>query len=443
MFDIVSQDLIKRWVFPITPEMNPFFKSASLFYTLTGKNNVYLGQNFTIDRSSEIQSNTIIGHGCQIHQNSKIINSVLGTNVIIGSNCVIEGSYLLDNVRIEDNCKVFKSLIGDNCILRNHTQLQKGVIIGSNCVLGPDVNVPQFSRITSFTDSLEKSFDFMGISTIKDEYEGSVQDRIWKSQDVLGSEANCFFWDINSEEFSEYDAEYLDDSNNSNERSEATNLGSSYKTNFPSIFQKKYDDYNVELEDYDQESDDGFNSDEEYVCGRSPSDSIHLFPTVKADLKTSKSNELFASNVVDMVKNAIQSDYTIDNVALEINALKFACNSSFSDCRNAIIPALCLFIDSANVKQSCSNIFDKWSRLLEKFIHSLEDQIETIVAIQTCLGGTSKSKAFLHIIPDLYKMDILEDESIIAWYNTKDTAEYLSQVKPFIEWLQTTSDDEE
>ena len=50
--------------------MNPFLKVNDLAYAVAGKNNVYLGQNVIFDRSSHVESNSIIGHYSEIHKNT-------------------------------------------------------------------------------------------------------------------------------------------------------------------------------------------------------------------------------------------------------------------------------------------------------------------------------------------------------------------------------------
>jgi len=40
------------------------------------------------------------------------------------------------------------------------------------------------------------------------------------------------------------------------------------------------------------------------------------------------------------VQRGIESNHTVENVALEVNSLKFAQNRSFADCLQAILPTL-------------------------------------------------------------------------------------------------------
>ena len=347
MYNIISQDIINRWVFPITPEINPFTKVYLILYSFISFKNIYLGQNVIVDRSSEIQSNSIIGHGSEICGKTKIINSVIGNNVLIGSNCVIENCFIWDNCRIEDYCVISKSIISEKTTLRPHSIVKNGCFIGPNCCIGPDVTIPSSARVTSFIEALEESLDSLTISSSREYPIDPISEKIWKSQDILGSEANCYIWDSHLSSVSDGDAEYLDDINCYNERNEAISLFSNYKNNFKSIFDEKYKKYLAELEYSDDESEQEILSEpDEFFTDKFSNDSL------SPDTAKSKPVGVFHINVIDIIKNAVQSNYTIDNTALEVNALKFACNSSFKDCRSAIIPALCSFIDPSNISQS-------------------------------------------------------------------------------------------
>ena len=444
MYNTITQDLINRWVFPITPENNPFSKaSSSLNYTFNGFKNIYIGQDTIIDRTSEILSNSMIGHGSEISGKSKISNSIIGCNVFIGANCQIENCFIWDNCRIEDYCVVSKSIIGERAVLKSHTTMKNGCFIGQNCCIGPEVTIPAFSRVSSFVGALDESLESMTISTSSASKEypiDPISEKIWKSQDILGSDANCYIWDSSLSYSFDGDAEYLDNSSNEKERADAIALFSTYKNNFQSIFDEKYKKYLIELEYSDQESEPEVSSE--------PESQTHDDKIIDNSLSPSSSGKansvaVFHATVIDMVKNAIQSNYTIDNTALEINALKFACNSTFKECRDAIIPALCSFLDPSNIAQSTTRIFDLWSSLLQKFIHSNDDQIDTIIALQNCLANSSCSKAFLYILPSLFKKDILDDECILKWYHSHDSSVYQSSIKPFIVWLEGSDEEDE
>jgi hypothetical protein len=76
----------------------------------------------------------------------------------------------------------------------------------------------------------------------------------------------------------------------------------------------------------DPESDEDSEEEEEEIVGEE-------YAQEEEDLN-------FAAEVNDTVKRAVGDNHSVDNVALEVNALKFAQNRTFSDCVLAILPAL-------------------------------------------------------------------------------------------------------
>ena len=73
----------------------------------------------------------------------------------------------------------------------------------------------------------------------------------------------------------------------------------------------------------------------------------------------------------------------------------------------------------------------------------MEDKVDTICTFQSILSTSPCSKAFLYILPIFYKTDLLDEESILKWFHEKEPGSYESQIKPFIEWLESSSDVEE
>ena len=54
----------------------------------------------------------MLGNGCRLGQNTKIINSVLMDNVIIGDNCTIQNSILSSGVQLKEKASVKDCQLG-------------------------------------------------------------------------------------------------------------------------------------------------------------------------------------------------------------------------------------------------------------------------------------------------------------------------------------------
>jgi translation initiation factor eIF-2B subunit epsilon len=443
LYEKVSGDLVKRWAFPLVPECS-LLDGEEAKYSHRRKN-IYLAQSAQIAHSAEIIACSVVGPNCEIGEDCRITNSILGPNVRIADGCIIENSYLWSNVHLEEGCKIKGSIIANGCLIKAHTCIEKGSLISFGCTVGPGAFISAFSRLSahipsneSLEEAFERSLSIAGAASAVNEA-CAFDERIWKSQEICGSEANCYIFNAQDEDASERQcAEFLDDSSNIAEREDATKLASEYSSRFQLEFSVNFAKH-LENRRFDatEEEEEEEELEEELSPSLSPSANTNSLGPNKRSL------EIFLANIQEMVKNAVISGYSIENTALEINALKFACNSTFHDCRRGIIPTLCSFIEKDKISTSTRTIFDKWGYLLQKFVHSIEDQIEVCSFLQAELQGKEISQAFLFLIPLLYKIDLLEEESIKKWYYQSDTGVYREQLKPFIQWLERSDDEEE
>ena len=77
---VSSQDIMKRWTFPLVPDSN-FFGATNYTYS---RHHVYKETDVVLARSCKLQSNVVIGKGSSIGDNTTIINSVIGEGCTIG-----------------------------------------------------------------------------------------------------------------------------------------------------------------------------------------------------------------------------------------------------------------------------------------------------------------------------------------------------------------------
>ncbi|KCV71608.1 hypothetical protein H696_01026 [Fonticula alba] len=85
--------------------------------------------------SSELVKNVVIGRGVRVGSATRVADSVLGEGSQIGDNTSITGSYLLGRVLIGDGVHVVDSILGPGVVIRD------GAVIEANCVLGSGVIV--------------------------------------------------------------------------------------------------------------------------------------------------------------------------------------------------------------------------------------------------------------------------------------------------------------
>ncbi len=123
---------------------------------------VYIGENCQIGPNCFIKGVTNIGNNCKIGQGTEIKNSIIGDNSkiphlnyvgdsIIGENCNLGAGVILANFRfdgktiktmvkgekIDTKREKFGAVLGNNIKVGVNSSLMPGVLIGSNCIIGP------------------------------------------------------------------------------------------------------------------------------------------------------------------------------------------------------------------------------------------------------------------------------------------------------------------
>ncbi|XP_065210089.1 translation initiation factor eIF2B subunit epsilon-like [Planococcus citri] len=162
MYQIVSQDIIRRWTFPMVPDISEKY--------IYGKNSVYL-KNVTICKNCKLISDVVIGNKTKLKENVYVDHSVIGDDCIIGENVHIENSYIFNNVIIEKNSVIKHSVIGENCLIKENCKLSE------NCILGPGVILGQNNELSKiFLASVEGSNRKSSVSENGSNYKHSMFD---------------------------------------------------------------------------------------------------------------------------------------------------------------------------------------------------------------------------------------------------------------------------
>ncbi|RXN14271.1 translation initiation factor eIF-2B subunit epsilon [Labeo rohita] len=127
MYDQVSSDMIRRWIYPITPEAN--FADQEGQSCTHSRHNVYREPGVSLGHGSQMEENVLIGRNTVIGANCTISNTVIGANCVIGDNVTLDRAYIWNKVRIANDVKVKQSVICDN------VKVKHGVVLNEQCVL--------------------------------------------------------------------------------------------------------------------------------------------------------------------------------------------------------------------------------------------------------------------------------------------------------------------
>lgn len=275
---------------------------------------------------------------------------------------------------------------------------------------------------------------------------------------ILGRESDGVVWEgAIEEERDEEEAvgEGVDDAYLKEERRRAFTLDSSFKPLSP-------------IHDYEDESDKDSDSATDLDPSShqthaidNPSDSDYE-DGAHSDSATTPSashhRSQFMGEASELIRHALDSSYSIDNAALELNGLKFACNASFRDCQHAILSALFSRSDPADLPKSITKLWATWGPLLAKFTHGPQEQRDLISMVCSLCRSYNRlpdttspppfERAFNLCIPLLYKTDVIDDEAVLAWYTAESTLHgednlYCRQIKSFVTWLEAESESDD
>ncbi|PJF19735.1 hypothetical protein PSACC_00451, partial [Paramicrosporidium saccamoebae] len=406
LYESISMDIIERWVFPIVPEAD-LLEEQPYSYR---RGNCYHGLDVVLSRSASVGNNVVLGNGVSVGENSIVRNSVIGANCQIGSDVVIENSFIWDNSCVENGCRIVHSIIADHVRVRCNTRISRGCLVTSNITLGPRADIPPSIRVAKLGEHVELSMRNLAIG------ESDDLASLTARQKFLGEESDGAVWGGAIDE--------NEDSNSDNglkeERRTAFEIGSIFHNSRPS-----FDDV---LSEDDEDHDEQHDADP------------------AAENSFGRNSVKFFHDSLDLMKHAIESNYVVDNALLEINGLKFACNATFSECRQVILQALFSFIEVAAIPKSVDKLFLKWAPLLSRFTQGVEEQVELINTVEkTCQTSEGLERSFQFIVPVLYKSDVLEDDAIITWYRNNEPSNslFVRQIRSFVQWLEQDDEDED
>lgn len=91
--------------------------------------------------AASVDSLSIIGEGCNIKPNARIVNSVLGMNVVVEEKAVIENSVIWSHTRVAAGAEIDGAIIGRNC------HIGRNASVGKNTVLGDKTQLTDYTKV--------------------------------------------------------------------------------------------------------------------------------------------------------------------------------------------------------------------------------------------------------------------------------------------------------
>uniref|UniRef100_A0AAY5K9I9 Translation initiation factor eIF2B subunit epsilon n=1 Tax=Esox lucius TaxID=8010 RepID=A0AAY5K9I9_ESOLU len=157
MYDSVSSDLVRRWVYPLTPEAN--FTDQRGQGCAHSRHNVYRGAGVSLGHGSQMEENVLIGRDTSIGANCHISNSIIGNYCTIGDNVVLDRAYIWNNVHISNKVKIHQSVVCDGVLVKEAVLLNKQCVLAYNVVIGPNMSLPEGTVVSMHHPEEEEDDD--------------------------------------------------------------------------------------------------------------------------------------------------------------------------------------------------------------------------------------------------------------------------------------------
>ncbi|KAG2226075.1 hypothetical protein INT45_011692 [Circinella minor] len=410
LYSTVSNHVLNRWVFPIVPETNLHQNDNYRFL----RGNIYKASDVILSRSCIIDENVQIGSGTVIGESTRITNSVIGRNCNIGDNVILNGAYIWDNVTIEANSVVTRSIIARDVTLMDKTTIHNGCLVSLNVSLGPDEDIPKYSRLSLAPQPKNNIF-----ADDSDEEEEAQDHHVLTSS----NHPDVYFWTERGGDDDDVDIRNV-------------NLGSlAYDMADLKINDGELSDSASEVGEVSDDEDDDSDNDISGAFGGS--------------WDTQGANKLaeFKKEVAQTMERSLTEKHTVDETSLEITGLRMAHNGTYDQVREVMIPMLLDHVDvSKNAMGNMRTMLEYWAPVISK---GLEDQTHILSIFQRhCAETDALSKLFVGILQILYNEDMVDEDSVLQWYESDASksgspaeVKLRERAAKFVDWLQEAEEE--
>ncbi|XP_068197192.1 translation initiation factor eIF2B subunit epsilon [Antennarius striatus] len=413
MYDSVSSDLVRRWVYPLTPEAN-FTDQKGQSCTFS-RHNVYRGSGVSLGHGSQMEENVLIGRDTSIGANCHISNSVIGSSCTIGDNVHLDHAYIWNDVHIASNVTISQSVVCDRVVVKEGVTLNRQCVLAYNVVIGPAVTLGGGTVVSMHHPEEEKEEE-------EDEFQsddaevGHNNDRTRLkafNPEEVGTEGRGHIWRPSS----------LDEA----EEEELSQClwGLVLKT--------------------DPESD---SEDSEPDGPDEP-----LIPSPEMD-----DVNVFQLEVLGTLQRGQEENISCDNLVLEINSLKYAYNISLKEVLQITTRVVLDYPFQQQGSQPTPSqyaalllpLLKKWAPVFKNYVKRAQDHLDCLSALEEhFLEQEGHWGAMVKVLMQMYQLEILEEDMIHRWFSqgaSTDQSRKLRRnqgLQKFIQWLEEAEESSE
>ncbi|KAM7197174.1 Nucleotide-diphospho-sugar transferase [Naviculisporaceae sp. PSN 640] len=435
LYDCLSRDILNLRALPFAPHSN--LSTDQTYRRIHGGS--YFEEGVLVDRTSKV-TKSALGAGTNVGAGSTIERSTIGRRCVIGENVKIKNSYIWDDTVIGDDTIVERSILAN------------AVTIGSNChvpegsLVSFGVKIADGKRLTS--EPIPR------ISLLEDDGTPAKTD-----DSVVGKGGKgALYQEPEDEEDSDDEDQQRDPA--ILQRTLLYSLaGMNISADSVSTFASHDSEESDDEDEYGDSHGDGFGATRQRLSSFTSIDS----GTGAGDA------EAFHGDAVHGLVDALQGDDggDFDSAKLEFMGLRLANNASDSMMRKAIAVA---FANRASQlvspehgglepsKAATKALTSKRGAI--KFIQEVgvgggtPEQAEFALALQKALVAidgletTRASSLLAAMLQQLYQLDVLEEDGILAWWADARSSEGESLAKlkdkcrALVEWLENADEED-
>ncbi|XP_078060676.1 translation initiation factor eIF2B subunit epsilon [Mustelus asterias] len=405
VYEAVCSDIIRRWVYPMTPEMN--FTDDEKGFCVHLRHNVYRGSEVSLGHGSVMEENVVIGRGTVIGTNCFIMNSVIGHNCVIGDNVKLDQAYIWNNVCIGDGVDIYRSVVCSEVEVKPGVKLNEHCVLAFNVVVGPNMTLPEGTVVSLHLPDEEEDEDEFSDDAAANYMPSKAKVKGY-NRDEVGSQGVGYIWKVATE------------SENEDDELVPGMWGLTLK------------------------SESGSESESEMSVGSQEADSRSISPQLD-DAK------VFQNEVLGTLQRGMEENISCDHLVLEINSLKYAYNITMKDVTQIttkVILDMPLQLhgagaSAAQYSNTLISLLKKWTQVFKNYIKRAVDHQNCLAAIEEFFTEHEVLwSALVKALMMMYQLEVLAEETILAWFSQSASTEKGRKlrkhqgVQKFIKWLE-------
>ncbi|WYZ34181.1 hypothetical protein EsH8_I_000457 [Colletotrichum jinshuiense] len=147
MYESISKDVLGRWTFPFVPDCNVI---PGQTYRMTS--GAVCVEDGTVMAPDSKIARSILGQGTTVGSGSRVVNSIIGRRCKIGNNVRVENSFIWDDAVIEDDAVVTRSILADSSVVGKGSSVDAGSLLSFGVILGENSKIPEATvlSVTSY-----------------------------------------------------------------------------------------------------------------------------------------------------------------------------------------------------------------------------------------------------------------------------------------------------